>query len=76
MNTDISRAEHLKWCKDRALEYVEQGDLGQAFASFQSDMRKHKETRDHIALNLGTMLLMSNNLETEKQMKEWIIGFN
>jgi hypothetical protein len=76
MYDNTSREEHLKWCKDRALEYVEQDDLRQAFASFQSDMRKHKETCDHIALNLGTMLLMSNNLKTEKQMTEWLNGFN
>jgi len=73
---NTSREEHLKWCKERALKYVDEGDLGQAFGSFQNDMRKHKDTYDHIALNLGTMLLMSNNLQTARQMREWIIGFN
>jgi hypothetical protein len=37
-------AEHLEWCKSRALEYLEQGDLLQAHASMISDLSKHPET--------------------------------
>ena len=72
----MNRAEHLQWCKDRANEYVENGDLPQAFASFQSDMRKHEETNTHSALELGSMLLLGGHLSTVKQMKDWINGFN
>jgi len=70
------RSEHLKWCKERALEYVKVGDLKQAFASFHSDMSKHPETANHLALEMGTMLLLSGNLDTPRQMEEWITGFN
>ena len=72
----ISRSEYLQWCKDRANEYINNGDLTQAFASFQSDMRKHIETMYHISLELGIMLLASGNLSTQNQMKEWIDGTN
>lgn len=72
----MNREQHLKWCKDRALEYVDAGDNPNAFASFQSDMTKHEETKGHKALQLGTMLLLGGHLETPKGMKEWIIGFN
>jgi len=48
----INRSEHLKWCKERANECVDRGDLTDAFASFQSDMKKHPETADHVALDL------------------------
>lgn len=72
----MSRSEHLKWCKERANEYVEKGDLKNAFASFQSDMSKHPETQNHLALEMGTMLLISGNLSTQLQMKNWIDGFN
>jgi len=71
-----NRTEHLEWCKQRANEYVERNDLQNAFASFQSDMGKHPETANHIALELGTMLLISGNLSTAHQMREWINGFN
>lgn len=70
------RAEHLEWCKQRAMEYVNAGDLTNAFASFQSDMTKHPETNGHMALEMGTMLLIGGQLSTERQMKDWIMGFN
>ena len=70
------RSEHLQWCKDRAIEYVDNNDLGQAFASFMSDMGKHLETRNHMALEMGTTLLLSGNLSTSDQMRDWILGFN
>jgi len=72
----MNREQHLQWCKNRALEYVEQNDLKNAFASFQSDMSKHPETNNHIALQMGTMLLISGNLSTAYQMSDWINGFN
>ena len=72
----MNRADHLQWCKDRALEYVENHDTINAFASFQSDMTKHPETDGHLALEIGTMLLLGGNLSTAHQMREWIIGFN
>jgi hypothetical protein len=70
------RVEHLQWCKDRANEYVDSGDMKNAFLSFQSDMSKHEETADHIALQMGTMLLLSGNLDNDHQMRSWIDGFN
>jgi hypothetical protein len=71
----MNRAEHLEWCKQRALECVGRGDIGEAFASFQGDMEKHPETRGHKALQMGTMLLIGGHLSSSKQMKDWIIGF-
>lgn len=70
------RSDHLEWCKKRANEYVEKDDLKQAFASFQSDMSKHEETANHLALEMGTMMLIAGHLETQKQMENWINGFN
>ena len=72
----MTRAEHLEWCKKRANEYIDRGDTINAFASFQSDMTKHPETANHLALELGTMLLVTGNLSSPRQMKEWIDGFN
>lgn len=72
----MTRQEHLQWCKDRALEILNSGDIQGAYSSFLSDMNKHPETENHIALKLGTMLLLSGNLNTYRQMKEYIEGFN
>lgn len=72
----MTREEHLDWCKQRALLYVDAGDLTGAFASMGSDLRKHEETKDHAATRLGMMLLMSGNLNTPDEMRKFIEGFN
>ena len=71
-----TREEHLQWCKDRANELIDLNDLPQAFASMLSDMGKHEKTANHLALEMGTMLLMTGSLETSEQMRSYINGFN
>jgi uncharacterized protein (UPF0332 family) len=73
---DMTRAEHLAWCKARALDYVETGYVDQAFYSFLSDMRKHEETKDHAALQLMTELFIAGHLNDARAMREFIEGFN
>lgn len=34
----MNRSEHLEWAKGRALELLDAGDIGGAWASFASDM--------------------------------------
>lgn len=73
----MNRKEHLQWCKDRALEILDRtGDVGEAFASFGSDMNKHDETRDHSAMGLGVMLLMGGHNQGIEEMRNFIEGFN
>lgn len=72
----VSRDEHLRWCKDRALEYVKAGDMKAAYGSMLSDMNKHNETKGHPALMLGFMLLNGGQLNTVKDMTDFIEGFN
>ncbi len=71
-----TREEHLKWCKQRALEYVKLDDSEQAFASMVSDLGKHDETTGHMGIDLGFHLKMGGLLNSSQQVKEWIIGFN
>ena len=72
----MTRQEHIKWCKDRALQYVEAGDLDNAYASMASDLGKHPETANHIGIQLGLMLLMNEKLNTKEEMRTFIGGFN
>jgi hypothetical protein len=72
-----TRAEHLAWAKQRALAYLERGDIQNAFASIASDLGKHSETRGHAALELGMMLLVSGvDLRTPAEMRKFIEGIN
>ena len=68
----MNRAEHLAWCKQRALEYLPD-DPTQAFTSMASDLGKHEETRGHAGMELGMMLLMTDNIQ---DMRSFIEGFN
>ncbi|MEE8427060.1 MAG: hypothetical protein V3S15_07215 [Woeseiaceae bacterium] len=72
------RQAHLDWCKQRALEYVDAGDLPGAFASFSSDVTKHPETQgisETIAM-LGMPMLVSGLLDTAVKMRDHIEGYN
>lgn len=73
----MTREEHLAWAKDRALTYVEAGDLQQAFISLCSDFEKHEELPgpDSPIIRLGAQLLFSGHLSTPHRMREWINGF-
>lgn len=71
-----TRAEHLAWCKQRALAYVDDGDLQQAFTSMASDMSKHPNTANADIQALGMMLMMNGHLDTPAQMRDWLNGFN
>ena len=72
----MNREEHLAWCKQRALQYVEAGDLTEAFASMASDLGKHPETEGHPGAQLGIGLLMMGDLSTPEEMRRFIEGFN
>jgi hypothetical protein len=72
MATD--RKEHLAWCKERALAYLDRGELEDAVASFMSDMNKHPDTKIPSMLGqLGMLELMSKNAAG---VRRWIEGFN
>jgi len=71
-----ARAEHLAWCKTRALGYVDLGDMASALASMGSDLDKHPQTKGHPGTELGTMLLINGNLGTAAEMRKFIEGFN
>ena len=73
----MTRAEHLQWCKDRAMEYVEVGDFNQAVTSMLSDLSKHDETRPSsqgVLAQLGIFELM--NGPTKEKITRFISGFN
>ena len=72
----MNREEHLQWSKKRALEYVDRGDLANAYSSLTSDFLKHPELANHSAISLGIQLLIAGHLSTADKMREFIEGFN
>jgi hypothetical protein len=71
----LTRDEHLAWCKRRALEYVDTGDLTHAVASMASDLKAHPDT-DNPALNGLVMIGMMYVTDGDKAAAQrWINGF-
>lgn len=68
-----TREEHLAWAKQRALEYVDAGDLSYAVASMGSDLDKHPE------LGCNPYLLLIGGLHASERdrasVRRWIEGF-
>ncbi len=76
----MTRAEHLAWCKTRALEYVTTGDLDEALASMISDLGKHPDTAGDTgaqgtAISLGVSQAAAGMLGTAPEMRKFIEGF-
>ncbi len=69
-----TRAEHVAWCKVRALEYLPH-DPRNATASMMSDMNKHPESARSMAGGMGVigMFEVANGAEA---VRRWIEGFN
>ncbi len=70
----MTRAEHLAWCKKRALEYVDAGELNNAITSMLSDMEKHPETKG-VNPNLAMAGILFHN-KSREDARRFIEGFN
>lgn len=72
----MTKAAHLKWAKERAMEYVKQNDIINAMASIASNLQKHPETRGHLAMQLMTNLYLAGHLDDMLAMANFIDGIN
>ncbi|HYX83240.1 MAG TPA: hypothetical protein VE714_12650 [Gemmatimonadales bacterium] len=73
----MTRTEHLAWCKARAIQELEfSRDPKQGVISMLSDLEKHPETANHVRGKLGVMLLLAGRLNTEREVRDFINGFN
>jgi hypothetical protein len=71
----MTREEHLAWCKGRALEYLDAGDLENAVASMGSDLTKHPETETK-SNDFLVLIGMRHVLDGDRAaVRRWIEGF-
>jgi len=78
VDADMTRLEHLNWCKQRAREYVQRGDLRNAVASMMSDLGKHPETKEAggaLAM-LGILAMQQAASGDREAVVRYIEGFN
>lgn len=65
---EMTREQHLAWCKERAIRELDAGDVNGALASMASDLNKHPETERHAAIQLG---MMSCNSTWDDEADGW-----
>jgi hypothetical protein len=73
----MTRAEHLAWAKQRAIDYVDRGELSQAVASMLSDLDKHDATR--LNPSMAAFIGMAGIMECQRgadAVRHWVKGFN
>lgn len=73
--SERTRAEHLQFCKDRAMEYVNAGDYQNAVTSMMSDLGKHPETEKSVqtAMMLAPLVMMN---PSRSEAERFVLGFN
>jgi len=72
----MTRLEHLAWAKERALEYVEHGDLKNAVTSMTSDLLKHEGFDYETTMFLATVGMMDAAKGDTGAVRHWVEGFN
>ncbi len=72
---EMTRTEHIEWCKKRARKYLNAGDAQEAIMSMASDYGKHSETRNDA--QMISMLTISATMEgTIDAARRFVEGFN
>jgi len=72
----MNRRSHLDFAKDRAFKILDsEGNALKAWVSFISDLSKHDELKDHIAIGLGIMTLPKDAFAIQ-EYRRFIDGFN
>jgi uncharacterized protein (DUF1684 family) len=73
----LTGAEHLAWCKERALEYADQRDTASAISSLVQDLGLHPETAGSVdvVIHLMTPLAMTGEFERPGELRKFIEGF-
>jgi hypothetical protein len=69
-----SYAEHVRWCKQRAREYLDMGRPQDALSSMISDMNKHPGTAETMA-KLAVVGMMELQQRGADGVRHWIDGF-
>ena len=72
----MNREDHLAWCKRRALQYVDRGQVIEGLTSMLSDMGKHPETQSPALTTMTMGLIMIGSLDSPEAARRHIEGFH
>lgn len=72
----MTREEHIAWCKKRAHEYLDKGDIKNGVTSMLSDLQKHPETKLQDGSPLGMLGMMAIMSNSHQEAVRFVDGFN
>jgi hypothetical protein len=72
----MDRDEHLACCKQRALQYVDRGEIMEGLTSMFSDVTKHPDMKNHKGVDIGVMMMAGGMLRSAADARRFIEGFN
>ncbi len=70
----MTRNEHVGWCKQRAREYLDRGELQEAACSMLSDLSKHPET-EAVGRAMGPVAILYLMNRDAPGLRRWVEGF-
>lgn len=80
LRAELTYSEHMRWCKERALRYLDSGDTINAVTSMLSDLDKHPETSLTMREAFGLALAMDGLGKAQRgdsaAVRQWIEDFN
>jgi hypothetical protein len=71
----MTREEHLAWCKRRALQYIDRGEIAEGLKSMISDMEKHPQTSCPELHTLTVGLMAIGDLDTVDKARRHVEGY-
>lgn len=71
-----TRAEHITWCKERALAYIDKGQTMEGLTRMMSDMSRHPETASPGLDQLTMQLMVIGALSSPAEARRHIEGYN
>lgn len=73
----MTREEHLKWCKERAIAEMDfYKDASKGIISLMSDLGKHPETDSEALITLCTVQLITKPYMSRQEAIDFIDGFH
>lgn len=70
-----TREQHLEWCKIRAREYLQHGDVMNAVTSMVSDLAKHPETTTEGNTFIFMLAMIAASSGSIEEARRFIEGF-
>lgn len=58
------------------MKELDSGNIMGAIGSMVSDLKKHKDTENHIGQELAAILMLQEKLSSKEEVKEFIEGFH